>query len=108
MGQDFQAALERLKAALPGVLGAFEGLRAAAAGDGVLPAKQKALVMVGIAAAIRCEQCLQVHVKTALELGATRDEILEAVGCAILMGGGPVVGFCADKLLEAIEKAAAV
>jgi AhpD family alkylhydroperoxidase len=73
----------------PDVMVAFAALRRAATADGALSAKHKELIALGIASAMHCEGCIVYHVRDALRAGATRAEILEAVGVAVLMGGGP-------------------
>ncbi|WP_235803745.1 carboxymuconolactone decarboxylase family protein [Limosilactobacillus panis] len=46
------------------------------------------------------------HVQGAIKLGATRDEIVETINVAIMMGGGPSTVYggkalaCADQLLK--------
>ena len=66
-------------------------LHSAASEDGVLDTKTKELIALGIAIAIRCDGCIAFHVCDALSAGATEEEILETIGSAILMGGGPAV-----------------
>ena len=61
-------------------------------------------MIVGIAVALRCEYCLQKHVPEAVKLGATREEILEAVSTAILMAGGPAVAYGSVVVLEILDK----
>lgn len=56
---------------------------------GALSAKEKELQALAIAIAIRCEGCIVTHVKAVIKLGATRDEIVETIGIAVMMGGGP-------------------
>ncbi|KKG30450.1 4-carboxymuconolactone decarboxylase, partial [Methanosarcina mazei] len=87
---------ERAKAMaeeIPGVMNALMGLHSEVVKDGALSAKTKELMMVGIAVAIRCEYCLWKHVPEAVKMGATREEILEAVSTAIMMSGGPGVAY---------------
>jgi len=103
MSKNMETAFEELQNGLPSLMEAFHGLHEAAAGEGVLSAKIKRLIMVGISAAIRCEPCIRSHVKGALELGASRDEILEAAEVAILMGGGPTAAYCALYLMEELN-----
>ena len=91
----------------PDVMNAFAALRRAATADGVLSAKQKELIALGIASAMHCEGCILFHVRDALRAGATRAEILEAVGVAILMGGGPgaVYGSKVVNMLADLDRA---
>lgn len=53
--------------------------------------KAKELMALSIAVCVRCDGCIAYHVHDALEAGASRDEIAEAIGVAVLMGGGPSV-----------------
>ncbi len=67
--------------------------------DGVLGKKHKELVAIGIAICTGCEGCIAFHVHDAMKAGATSEEIVEAIGVAILMGGDPAL----MRGLEALE-----
>lgn len=58
--------------------------------DGAIDVLNKELIALGIAIAVRCKSCIILHVQKCLEAGATREQIIEAAGVAVLMGGGPV------------------
>lgn len=60
--------------------------------------------MVAVTAALRYEPCLREQVKGALQLGASHQEIFEAAGVAILIGGGPTAAYCALYLMDELEK----
>jgi len=66
--------------------------------EGALDAKTKELMALAIAVAVRCDGCIAFHVHDAVDAGATADEIAEAIGVAILMGGGPAAVYGADAL----------
>ena len=72
----------------------------------VLTRKEKELIALAIAVAQRCEESMVIHVKAAVAASATREEIAEAVGVAVAMGGGPATIYgakaldCADQFLE--------
>ena len=70
-------------------LNGFAGLFNKTMAEGVLTVKQKELVAMGIAVTKQCEPCIKLHVKKCLDAGATREEILEATGVAVMMEGGP-------------------
>ncbi|AGF96271.1 carboxymuconolactone decarboxylase family protein [Methanosarcina mazei] len=98
---------ERAKAMaeeIPGVMNALMGLHSEVVKDGALSAKTKELMMVGIAVAIRCEYCLWKHVPEAVKMGATREEILEAVSTAIMMSGGPGVAYGSVVVLKILDE----
>ncbi len=88
---DVYAFIETLSKENPGIVKGFMAMHEAAAKKGALDAKQKELISLGIAITIRCEGCIACHVQDALKAGATQEEIVETIGVAILMGGGPSV-----------------
>ncbi|MBI4783045.1 MAG: carboxymuconolactone decarboxylase family protein [Oscillatoriophycideae cyanobacterium NC_groundwater_1537_Pr4_S-0.65um_50_18] len=47
--------------------------------------------------------CTVFHANSALKAGATQEEILEMLGVAVFMGGGPALMF-ATHVIEAIEE----
>jgi alkylhydroperoxidase/carboxymuconolactone decarboxylase family protein YurZ len=53
--------------------------------------------------ALRCDDCIAFHVKAALQQGASRTEVTEALGMAIYMGAGPSVMY-ASHALDAFEQ----
>jgi AhpD family alkylhydroperoxidase len=57
--------------------------------DGNLEKKHKELIALGISVYSNCESCMEWHIREALNTGSTREEIIEAIGVAIEMGGGP-------------------
>lgn len=73
----------------PEVMGSFSKLAQSASKDGVLDAKTKEFVALGIAIALRCDACIGFHVQTLVKLGATREEFEEVLATSIYMGGGP-------------------
>lgn len=57
--------------------------------DGDLDKKTKELIAIGISVVINCESCMEWHIKQALGDGASQDQIIEAIGVGMEMGGGP-------------------
>lgn len=102
-----QEQLDHLAQELPGVMGGFGQLHEGALADGALSTGTKELVALGIAIAVHCDGCIAYHVHDALEAGATREEILETIGVAVLMGGGPSAVYGADAR-RALEEYASV
>jgi len=97
-----------LKEQLPNVVDAFGVLRDEAIKEGVLSARTKRLMMVAVSVALRCEPCIRTHVKTAVEMGISRTEILEATGISILMAGGPAIAYTSTVVLEVLDEMNAV
>lgn len=53
--------------------------------------KSRELIALGIAIARGSDSCIEMHTHDAIQSGATQDEIMEAIGVAIMMGGAPAV-----------------
>jgi AhpD family alkylhydroperoxidase len=96
-----------LGAEAPAVMGGFGDLHAASTGDGALTARTKELIALAIGIAVHCDGCIAYHVHDAIEAGATREELVETIGVAIMMGGGPSVVYGCEAL-EAIEQFSAL
>ena len=95
--------MRTLRGGAPDVMKAFGGLAQAALAPKALDTKTKELLALGIAVAIRCDDCIGFHVKAALQQGATREEIMETLGMAIYMGAGPAVMY-ASHAIDAFEQ----
>ena len=92
---------------IPATMGAFSKLHHASIADGELSSKVKELIALGIAITVRCDGCIAFHVHDAIQAGATNAEITEAIGVAVLMGGGPSVMYGCEAL-EALGQFEAV
>jgi AhpD family alkylhydroperoxidase len=68
----------------------FEDLEAHALADGALSQKHKELIAIAVSITHSCYGCIEYHVTHALELGASRKEIIEATAVALALGGGVV------------------
>lgn len=65
----------------------FKGHYAATYEDGVISAKHKRLMAMVGALAAGCEGCIMGQCSRALDLGATKEEVLEACAVALSLGG---------------------
>lgn len=90
--------LEKLGEATGPTMAAFQQLHEAATADAALSQKTKELIALAIGISVRCDGCIAYHVHDALEAGANRDEVAEAIGVAMMMGGGPSVVYGAEAL----------
>jgi AhpD family alkylhydroperoxidase len=60
---------------------------------GALDARTKRIVAIALSVLARCEPCVKIHIKKALEMGLSQDEIDEAAWMAISFGGSPTMMF---------------
>jgi AhpD family alkylhydroperoxidase len=105
MSQQYQTAvkeigakLKALHAAQPEAMKHFQVLHQSAIAPGVLDPKTKELIALALAVAARCEGCVAFHAQTLVKFGATREEVAETLGVAVLMGGGPSMMWAAEAL----------
>lgn len=87
----------------PKIAEGFTTMHKATGVDSAITAKHKELMALSIAISIRCEGCIACHVKGAIDAGASKDEIVETIGVAILMSGGPATVY-GNKAYEAMNE----
>jgi AhpD family alkylhydroperoxidase len=97
------APLKELRGGAPEVMKAFSAIAQAALQAKALDTKTKELIALAISVAIRCDACVAFHAQAAMKRGATREEVMEAVGMAIYMGAGPSVMYAAQAV-EAFDQ----
>lgn len=71
---------------------------------GALSTKVKELIAIGIAVDERCEACIRHHIAAAIECGASKEEISEAICVGAEMGGGPAMGGAARLAFAVLEE----
>jgi AhpD family alkylhydroperoxidase len=98
-----QQDMGELGKANPDIMAGFRKLHEAAGSDGALNAKTKELIALAIGIVVRCDGCIAFHVHDALKAGASEEEIVDAIGVAIMMGGGPAVVY-GSAALEALKQ----
>jgi AhpD family alkylhydroperoxidase len=72
---------------------------------GALDVKTKELMGLVASAVLRCDDCVKYHLETAYKAGVSKDEVMEALGIATLVGGTIVVPHLrrAYEFWEALE-----
>jgi AhpD family alkylhydroperoxidase len=90
--------LKKLRNDIPETMRAFSELAKAATRDGALDRKTKELIALSIGIATRCDGWIGFHTEVLVRLGATRQEVEEALGMAVYMGGGPALMYAADAI----------
>jgi AhpD family alkylhydroperoxidase len=66
--------------------------------DGALSAKTKILIALAVVASKQCERCTVAQMKSALNNGATKEEIMELMDVIFITSGAPAVAACRDAL----------
>jgi AhpD family alkylhydroperoxidase len=96
--KDISSSLAKLRAEAPELMKGFGDLASAATRDGVLDKKTKELIALALGVAAHCDGCIGFHTQALSKLGASRQEIIETLGMAIYMGGGPSLMYAAEAL----------
>lgn len=76
----------------------FSAMAHAASKTQALDKKTKELIALAIGVVTRCDGCIGFHTEALVKLGASREEVEEALGMAIYMGGGPALMYAADAI----------
>lgn len=73
---------------------------------GALDVKTKELLGLVASAVLRCDDCVKYHLETSFKEGVTKEEMMEAMGIATLVGGTIVVPHLrrAYEFWEALEE----
>ena len=83
---------------IPETMKGFSAMASAATREGALDTKTKELIALAIGVATRCDGCIGFHMEALVKLGASREEVEEALGMAVYMGGGPALMYAADAM----------
>lgn len=94
---------QTLARAQPAVMEAFETFHQLAGAHGALDRKTKELIALAISVTHGCDDCIAHHVHDAIQAGATREEFADALGVAVLMGGGPGMIY-ASHAIDAVDQ----
>ncbi len=101
--QEIKKLIGSLEKDIPSEIEAFNNFMLATKKSTALGSKNKELINLALAISAQCEWCIALHVKGAVEAGATKEEILEAAMQAVLMHGGPALMYMIP-VEEAIEE----
>jgi AhpD family alkylhydroperoxidase len=106
VANDLRQPTRDLRKAIPETWAGFAELHRSAMADGALPTKVKELMALLIGVSEHCDGCVAYHARAAAAAGATEEEVAEALGVALLMGGGPA-SVWAPRALAAFREFAA-
>jgi len=82
---------ERILESAPLSIKRFFALDQDAYCEGALPKRTKELLGLVASAVLRCNDCIAYHIEEARKEGVSRDELIEALGVALIVGGSVVI-----------------
>ena len=89
----------------PDTVKGYMALGGAGAKTGHIDAKTRELIALAVAISLRCDGCISVHAAAARKLGASKEEIAEALGVGISVNAGAALVYTA-RTLDAFDAAA--
>lgn len=97
---------DRFDEGLPEAMKAYSVFRKLVYKDGALSVKVKRLIALACGLQGGCTRCIQGQTKDAVKAGATKEEVMEAVSVATVMGGTAVSAetWRVVKVLEELGK----
>ena len=91
----------------PEIGGAFQDFYTACNDAGVLDNKTRELLMLALASVFRCPHCTESHIRAALDVGASKEEITEALLIAAVEGAGTQLAWTSETYLKYLSGHAA-
>jgi len=88
----------------PDTVRGYMSLSGAGAKTGHLDAKTRELIALAVSISLRCDGCITVHSEAARKLGATKEEIAEALGVAVTVNAGAAIVY-STRTLDAFAAA---
>ena len=82
----------------PDVVRGYRAISDAGQKTGKLDAKTRELISLAVAVTRQCDGCITVHTDAALKAGATREELVEALGVAVAVNAGAALVYSARTL----------
>jgi AhpD family alkylhydroperoxidase len=84
----------------PEIVRGYRTLSDAAAKTNKLDAKTRELIALAVAVSLRCDGCITTHTTAAIKQGATKEEIVDALGVAISVNAGAALVY-SSRVLDA-------
>lgn len=84
----------------PEIIKGYQILSGSAAKTNLLGAKVNELIALAVAVTTHCDGCIAVHTEAAIKAGATREEIVEALGTATALNAGAALVY-STRVLDA-------
>jgi AhpD family alkylhydroperoxidase len=86
----------------PDITRGYQLLSVAGTKTGKLDAKTRELIGLAVAVTLRCDGCITVHTDAAIKNGASKEEIVEALGVAIALNAGAALVY-SSRVVDAFE-----
>lgn len=102
--KDLGEAIGELSKLSPDLMKGHDVIAAASTPAKALDAKTRELIAIAVAVTTRCDGCIAVHTQAARDAGASREEIVEALGVAVALNAGAALVYSA-RAMDALASA---
>lgn len=99
--QQLATATVEMASMSPDTIRGYRQLSQAGEKTGHLDAKTRELIALAVAVTRQCDGCITIHTDAAVKNGATREEIMEALGVAISVNAGAALVYSA-RVMDAV------
>jgi AhpD family alkylhydroperoxidase len=98
--KQFGSTIGQIAAVSPDVVKGYQTLSGAGQKTGNLDEKTRQLISLAVAVTTRCDGCITFHTDAAIKNGASKEEIVEALGVAIAMNAGAALVY-SSRVMDA-------
>ncbi len=98
--QQLATSIGELGRTSPEILRGYRALSDAGSKTGKMDAKTRELIALAVAVTLRCDGCITTHTTAAIKNGASKEEIVEALGVAISVNAGAALVY-SSRVLDA-------
>jgi AhpD family alkylhydroperoxidase len=98
--QELAAKIGEIGRTSPEIIRGYRTLSDAGSKTNKLDAKTRELIALAVAVSLRCDGCITTHTSAAIKNGATKEEIVEALGVAISVNAGAALVY-SSRVLDA-------
>jgi AhpD family alkylhydroperoxidase len=92
------ASVKEMSATNPELVHGYSALHRANAKSTRLDARTRELIALGVAVTLRCDGCINAHVEAAIKAGVSKEEIVDALGVAIMVNAGATMVYSARTM----------
>lgn len=89
------AAVKEISKVNPAVFKAYVAMNQANAASTRLDARTRELIALAVSVTLRCDGCINAHTEAAIKAGATKEDIVDALGVAIMVNAGATMVYSA-------------
>lgn len=90
--------IKEISVSNPDLVKAYAAFHHANANSKHLDAKTRELIALGVSVALRCDGCINAHTEAAVKAGATKEEIVDALGVSIMVNAGAALVYSVRAL----------